>query len=329
MLVSVIVPVFNEEESLFELYEEVSSAIEREKGLELELVFVDDGSRDASWKRIGELTERDPRVTGVKLRRNFGKAAALQAGMLEAAGEVLFSMDADLQDDPAEIGAMIELLDEGFDVVNGWKSRRLDPWHKVYPSKVFNYLVGKLTGLKLHDHNCGLKCFRAEVAHEIELYGELHRFVPVLAHSRGFRVTEKPVNHRPRVHGNSKYGVKRFARGLLDLMTVSFLTEYGRRPQHFLGGIGLGLFLLGSLGLGFLACVWLATHLFGVDAGPIGQRPLLAYSAAFTLLGAQILSLGLVAELVLFHTAESRKPYSVADVRRGSDHNGNNHSVSA
>lgn len=328
MLISIIVPVFDEEETVDELHRQFSD-VARDNGLELEMIFIDDGSRDHSWQKIAALAEADPRVSAVKLRRNFGKAAALQAGLLEAAGDVIFTLDADLQDDPAEIPGMLELLDEGFDVVNGWKAHRLDPWHKVYPSKVFNFLVSTLTGLKLHDHNCGLKCFKAEVAREIDLYGELHRFVPVLAHARGFRVTEKPVRHRPREHGRSKYGLKRFARGSLDLLTVSFLTEYGRRPQHFLGGIGLSLFLLGGLGLLFLAGVWLATNLLGFAGQPIGGRPLLAYSAAAALLGAQILSLGLVAELVLFHTAGSRKPYSISEVRRGSEGGENHHNASA
>ena len=205
---------------------------------------------------IQTLAERNPSVSGIRFRRNFGKAAALTAGMRAARGDLLLMIDADLQDDPAEIPKMLGKLGEGYDVVNGWKERRLDPWHKVYPSRVFNWIVSRLSGLKLHDHNCGLKLFRAEVAAEIRLYGELHRFIPVLAHARGFRVTELPVHHRPRRFGTSKYGVRRFARGFLDLLTVTFLTGFGQRPQHILGGFGLCF-----LGLGFCRPVVSGDHL--------------------------------------------------------------------
>src|SRR5712691_1025910 len=193
-MLSIIVPVLNERESLPQLCDEIRRAGEQH-GIELEVIFVDDGSRDGSWEVIRELASKEARVSGVRFRRNFGKAAALTAGMLTACGELLMMMDADLQDDPAEIPNFLAKLNEGFDVVNGWKQRRLDPWHKVYPSRVFNRMIGWLIGLKLHDHNCGLKLFRAEVAREIRLYGELHRFIPVLAHARGFRVTEIPVHH--------------------------------------------------------------------------------------------------------------------------------------
>ena len=272
-----------------------------------EVVFIDDGSRDGSWEVIEELAAGDRRVSGIRFRRNFGKAAALTAGMRAASGGVLMMMDADLQDDPAEIPAFLARHAEGYEVVNGWKERRLDPWHKVYPSKVFNGLVGLLSGLKLHDHNCGLKLFTKDVADEIRIYGELHRFIAVLAHARGFKVAEQPVRHRPRVHGVSKYGVRRFLRGLLDLLTVTFLTGYGQRPQHLLGGLGLAFFGLGSLGLLYLGVAWLLMNVFGVlPATPIGGRPLLAYSVAAVLLGGQALSLGLLAELIVSYNARDR-----------------------
>jgi glycosyltransferase involved in cell wall biosynthesis len=234
-------------------------------------------------------------------------------------GETILMMDADLQDDPAEIPRLLARLGEGFDVVNGWKQRRLDPWHKVYPSKVFNWLVGALTGLRLHDHNCGLKLFRAEVAAELRLYGEMHRFIPVLAHARGFRVTELAVNHRLRKHGYSKYGVKRFVRGFLDLLTIRFLTGYGQRPQHVLGAFGLLLLGLGLAGLGYLGILWMLMNVFAVlKPHPIGERPLLAYSAAALLLGAQALSLGLLAELIVAYTGREQDTYSVAERTEGS-----------
>ncbi|MGC1273949.1 MAG: glycosyltransferase family 2 protein [Planctomycetaceae bacterium] len=312
-MLSILIPVYNEAESLRELHREIA-AVGDAQTLSYEVIFVDDGSRDGSWKIIEELSRSDRRVSGIRFRRNFGKAAALTAGMRAASGGLLLMMDADLQDDPAEIPAFLAMRDEGFEVVNGWKERRLDPWHKVYPSRVFNWLVGRLTGLKLHDHNCGLKLFTKDVADEIRIYGELHRFIAVLAHARGFRVTELPVHHRPRKHGTSKYGVRRFLRGLLDLFTVTFLTGYGERPQHLLGGIGFALLGLGTVGLGYLSVLWVLMNVIGaVTPDPIGDRPLLAYSVAAILLGGQALSLGLLAELIVAYTSRDRDSYSVAE----------------
>ena len=313
MKLSLVIPVLNEVGSLHELHAQVAK-VAAEQSLDIEVIFVDDGSRDGSWNLIEQLARDDARVSGIKFRRNFGKAAALTAGLKRATGNLILTMDADLQDDPAEIPPFIAKLNEGFDVVNGWKLRRLDPWHKVYPSKVFNWLVGRLTGLRLHDHNCGLKLFRVEVAREIRLYGELHRFVPVLAFAKGFRVTELGVNHRPRLHGQSKYGVRRFTRGFLDLLTVSFLIGYGQRPHHMLGWVGLVCFGAGFAGLGYLAVAWLFMNVFSVwEATPIGGRPLLAYSIAATLLGAQAVSIGLLAELIVHYTGRDADTYSVAE----------------
>jgi hypothetical protein len=222
-------------------------------------------------------------------------------------------LDADLQDDPAEFRSLLDRIDLGFDVVNGWKQRRLDPWHKVYPSRVFNWLVGVTTGLRLHDHNCGLKLFRSEVAAEVRIYGELHRFIPVLAHARGFRVTEVAVNHRPRQHGHSKYGIRRFLRGLLDLITVNFITLFSSRPLHALGGVGLVLFAVGSLGLLYLGTLWLLMRVGVVPLESIGGRPLLAYSIASALLGGQVLSLGLLAELLVSATSRFHDTYSIRE----------------
>lgn len=309
---SVVVPVFNESDSLVQLIDELQAGI-RSQVANYEIILVDDGSWDDSWDVIQELASRDPSVCGIRLRRNFGKAAALTAGMKASTGELILMLDADLQDDPAEFPALLLKIEQGFDVVNGWKQRRLDPWHKVYPSKVFNWMVGCMTGLKLHDHNCGLKLFRREVAQEVQIYGELHRFIPVLAHARGFKVTEVAVHHRSRQHGHSKYGMRRFLRGLLDLMTVTFLTSFGRRPQHALGTVGIGFFLLGILGLGYLSLLWIAMR-FGITAvQPIGSRPLLAYSIAAALLGGQALSLGLLAELIVANTSRSADGYSIRD----------------
>lgn len=318
-MLSVIVPVMNEEGSLRQLWDEIvavaATAVDR-----FEVIFVDDGSSDSSWSVISELIASDSRISGIRFRRNFGKAAALTAGMRAADGELILMMDADLQDDPAEIPEMLKLIDAGFDVVNGWKKRRLDPWHKVYPSRVFNWLVSSMTGLTLHDHNCGLKMFRSEVAAEISIYGELHRFIPVLAFARGFRVTEMPVHHRSRQHGQSKYGVRRFMRGLLDLLTVTFLISFGRRPQHALGAVGLCFFGIGMLGLGYLSVIWFLMHVVPVlTVQPIGGRPLLAYSIAAALLGGQAMSLGLLAELIVAYTGQAKDSYSIAERKNHTD----------
>ncbi|MEY3173781.1 MAG: Undecaprenyl-phosphate 4-deoxy-4-formamido-L-arabinose transferase [Planctomycetota bacterium] len=313
--VSVVVPVFNEHASLRQLLQELFAGIGPVLP-DFEVILVDDGSTDASWEVICELSREFTRVTGIRFRRNFGKAAALTAGMAAASGSLILMLDADLQDDPAEFRSLLSRIDAGFDVVNGWKQRRLDPWHKVYPSRVFNWLVGSTTGLRLHDHNCGLKLFRAEVAAEVRIYGELHRFIPVLAHARGFRVTEVAVNHRPRQHGHSKYGIRRFLRGLLDLITVNFITVFSSRPLHALGGIGLGLFAAGSLGLLYLGSLWLLMRTGAVPLASIGGRPLLAYSVAAALLGGQILSLGLLAELLVATTGRAHDLYSIRETTR-------------
>ena len=208
-MISLVIPVYNEQDSLVPLLGEIE-ATARRANLELEVIFVDDGSRDRSWPIIAELAAANPWVHGIRFRRNFGKAAALSAGFHAAHGDIILTLDADLQDDPAEIPRFLAAVDGGLDCVSGWKRRRLDPWHKVWPSRVFNALVSWLTGVRLHDHNCGMKCYRREVLGEVRLYGELHRFVPVLAHARGFRVGEIPIGHRPRRFGSSKYGVGPF-----------------------------------------------------------------------------------------------------------------------
>jgi len=324
-MLSIIVPVLNEHESLPQLLSEIVRSGERH-GIAYEVIFVDDGSHDGSWEAIRQLSDQDQRVSGIRLRRNFGKAAALTAGMRAAKGDLVLMMDADLQDDPAEIPNFLSKLNDGYDVVNGWKQRRLDPWHKVFPSRVFNVMISRLTGLKMHDHNCGLKLFRAEVAREISIYGELHRFIPVLAHARGFRVTEIAVHHRERQFGHSKYGVRRFLRGFLDLLTVKFLTGFGQRPQHMLGAIGLSFLGVGFLGLGYLAVLWLLMNLpplWGgtplITVSPIGSRPLLAYSVAATLLGGQSLSLGLLAELIVSNTVRQQATFSISEQAGRSD----------
>ncbi|MBL8827367.1 MAG: glycosyltransferase family 2 protein [Planctomycetaceae bacterium] len=235
-MLSTVIPVYNEAESLEQLFAELCE-VATTHGYELDVIFVDDGSTDGSWAKIVELAGRDSRVRGIRFRRNFGKAAALNAGFAAVRGEHAMTLDADLQDDPHEIPNFLAKINSGLDVVSGWKQTRHDPWHKVLPSRVFNGMVSWLTGVKLHDHNCGMKCYRREVLGEVHMYGELHRFVPVLAAARGFKIGEHVVQHRARKFGHSKFGVERLIKGFLDLLTVKFLTTYGRRPMHPLGTI--------------------------------------------------------------------------------------------
>jgi dolichol-phosphate mannosyltransferase len=312
-MLSIVIPVCDEAESLETLWHELD-AVARDAGLDLEVLLVDDGSTDGSWDVIRRLAAADPRVGGVRLRRNFGKAAALAAGFAAVRGERVMTLDADLQDDPREIPRFLAALDEGFDVISGWKRVRHDPWHKVIPSRIFNWMVSRITGVRLHDHNCGMKCYRREVLTEVRLYGELHRFIPVLAHARGFRVGELVIQHRPRRHGRSKYGPARFIKGFLDLLTVKFLTGYGHRPQHLLGTLGLVSVALGGLGLAYLAGYWIWARLHPEQGLlPLHQRPAVMYSLAALLFGGQMLSMGLLAELLTAYQGREQLPYSVAE----------------
>ncbi len=317
-MISVVIPVFNEQESLAVLYDELACTA-LAANLQLEVLFIDDGSSDRSWDSIRALAEKHADVHGIRFRRNFGKAAALSAGFAAAHGDIILTLDADLQDDPAEIPRLLAKLNEGYEVVSGWKETRLDPWHKVFPSRVFNGMVSWLTGVKLHDHNCGMKCYRAEVFREIRLYGELHRFIPVLAAARGFKVGEIAINHRRRKFGQSKYGVRRFVKGFLDLLTVKFLTGFGQRPQHLLGSIGLFSFLLGNLGMIYLAITWIMTYCGVPGFAPLHERPLLTYAVAATLMGAQMMSIGFLAELMTAYLSKDQESYSVKEKTRHED----------
>lgn len=304
-MISVVIPVHNEAESLSRLHEELSQVLQPGTLGPYEIIFIDDGSRDPTWSMIRELCASDPNVTGIRFRRNFGKAAALTAGFQTATGEVVFTLDGDLQDDPAEIPRFLEKLGTTLDVVSGWKKCRHDPWHKVLPSRVFNWVVSRMTGCRLHDHNCGFKVYRRDVLDEVGIYGELHRFVPVLAYARGFRVGEIEVNHRPRKFGHSNYGVARFVKGLLDLVTVRFLTRFSQRPLHILGTVGLVMLLLGGMGLIYLAVVWFQES--------IGSRPLLIYSATLLGVGTQLVTMGILAELITSYNIRASDTYSIAE----------------
>jgi dolichol-phosphate mannosyltransferase len=312
-MLSVIIPVLDEAENLPQLHRELADVAAVE-GYDLQMIFVDDGSTDESWAAIERLAADDPRVLGIRFRRNFGKAAALSAGFDAAEGDRIVTLDGDLQDDPAEIPRLLAELDQGFDVVSGWKQVRHDPWDKVLPSRVFNWLVSNLTGVVLHDHNCGLKCFRREVMLEIRLYGELHRFVPVLAAARGFKVSEVVVQHRPRTYGRSKYGVSRIVTGLLDLLTVKFVIGYGQRPQHLLGTIGLGSFALGGAGMLYLAIRWCASRLIaGMDLINLHETAALYYSLALIMIGAQFMSFGFLGEMITAYMVRESDTYSIKE----------------
>jgi len=318
-MLSIVIPVFNEQESLEALHKELDEVAAAE-GYELDVVLVDDGSTDRSWEVIQRLAATDARVRGLRFRRNFGKAAALSAGFAEARGELVMTLDADLQDDPHGIPLFLSEMEKDLDVVSGWKKVRHDPWHKVGPSRVFNWMVSKLTGVELHDHNCGMKCYRRKVFDEIRLYGELHRFVPVLAAARGYRVGEVVIQHRPREFGRSKYGLTRFIKGFLDLLTVKFLTGFGQRPQHVLGTLGLGSFFLGLFGLTYLAFRWtwsrlpMIAEVLSLREYNLSDHPTLAlYSIALLLLGGQLMSIGFVAELFIAYHDPPVESYSIAE----------------
>ncbi|MFZ4081087.1 MAG: glycosyltransferase family 2 protein [Pirellula sp.] len=309
--ISVVIPLLNERETLAELVRRIDSS---SGDARYEIVLIDDGSTDGSWAAIQELHAQRGSVRAIRFRRNFGKAAALAAGFAEASGKVIITMDADLQDDPKEIPRMLQKIDEGYDVVSGWKQRRFDPWHKRWPSLVFNAILRYFSKLPLHDFNCGFKAYRKEVLQEIDLYGEMHRFVPVLASARGFRVAEITVEHHPRMHGSSKYGWSRIPKGLLDLATVVFLTRFRYRPQHLLGGLGGGLFLIGFLILLALIFGWIWTRLAGYE-NPLHlhERASFFVSILLIVVGIQAFATGLIAELLVANYNPTRPIYSVAD----------------
>lgn len=288
-LLSIVVPVFNEEGNLHNLYNQVTAVLEQ-NNVPFEFVFVDDGSRDGTWKIIQELSAADPRVRALRHRRNFGKAQGLANGFAVARGDTIITMDGDLQDEPAELPKFLAKLDEGYDLVSGWKQRRQDPLGKTMPSKFFNWTVRKASGVQLHDFNCGFKAYRKDVTETIRLYGELHRFTPVLANAEGFRVAELPVKHNPRTWGSSKYGWSRLVKGFLDLLTVVFLTRYRYRPLHLFGIPGvLAIFL------GFLLGLYLSFERLVMD-DQIGTRPLLFLTVLLLVMGTQFFGLGLLGE---------------------------------
>jgi glycosyltransferase involved in cell wall biosynthesis len=306
---SIVVPVYNEVDSLPELYERITAACLSMRR-PFEIVFVNDGSRDGSGELLDRMAEADERITVIHFRRNFGKSPALAAAFERVRGPIVITMDADLQDDPSMIPAFVERIDAGADLVSGWKQRRNDPLDKTLPSKVFNAIVRRVSGVPLRDFNCGFKAYRIECINELSVYGGLHRFLPVLAGERGFRIEELVVVHHARKHGVSKFGARRFVDGFLDLLTVVLLTRYRMKPLHFFGVAGAIAGLLGVGILGYLTVLWFMGH-------GIGTRPLLTLGVLLTLTSGQFLGLGLLGELLVRTTVDRREIFSVRDLRQG------------
>jgi glycosyltransferase involved in cell wall biosynthesis len=304
---SFVIPVFNEVESVALLYERLCDELERMEQ-SWEVIFVDDGSRDGTFEKLRTLHERDPRIHVIRFRRNFGKTPALVAGFAEARGDVVFTMDADLQDDPAEIPLFLDQLANGYDLVSGWKYPRHDPPSKTIPSFFFNRMIWATTGVKLHDINCGFKAYRREIIEELKLYGELHRFIPILAHQRGFQVTEVKVRHHPRKYGKSKFGAGRFLRGFLDLLMVIFLVTYMRTPLRFFGSVGL---LTTVAGVGVDLYIVLDRYLPFGSGQPIHDRPLLFVGIMLIIFGISFILTGLQSEMIRHFAYRPQDEYSV------------------
>ena len=293
MDISIVIPLLNEEESLGELYGWIERVMEEYK-FSYEVIFIDDGSTDGSWHIIENLSQKDSRVKAVRFRSNYGKSAALYCGFERAEGDVVITMDADLQDSPDEIPALYKMItEEGYDMVSGWKRKRHDPKAKTLPSKFFNATCRRASGIKLHDFNCGLKAYRNKVVKSIEVYGEMHRYIPILAKKAGFgRIGEKEVTHYARRYGHSKYGWERLLKGYLDLITVMFVSKYGRSPMYFFGGAGTLMFLVG-----FVSIVWIVVEKFACDR-PLTNQPLFYLSLIAIVLGVVLFLAGFLGELI-------------------------------
>jgi glycosyltransferase involved in cell wall biosynthesis len=306
MDISVVIPLLNEEESLPELAAWIEKVM-LENHLTYEVLFVDDGSRDGSWKIIENLAARSTNLKGIKFRRNYGKAAALSVGFSEAAGDVVITMDADMQDSPDEIPGLYEMIRTGgYDLVSGWKKKRYDPISKTIPTKFYNWSTRRMSGIKLHDFNCGLKAYKNDVVKSIEVYGEMHRYIPVIAKWAGFsRIGEKVVVHRKRKYGKTKYGLDRFFKGYLDLLSINFTARFGKRPMHFFGLLGSLLFLGG-----FIIAGYLAYAKFFFQAFKMTERPLFFFGLLAMILGTQLFVAGFLGEMIS-RTAADKNQYLV------------------
>lgn len=299
MKISYVIPVFNEQDSIAQLYDEIIA--NNPQGYEYEFVFVDDGSNDNSYEILERIAQTDNQVTVVKFRRNFGKAAAMQSAFEQVQGDIIITLDADLQDDPSEIINFVEKIEQGYDLVSGWKKERQDPKSKTIPSKMFNYVTSRSFHMKLHDFNCGYKAYKKELVKELDIYGEMHRYIPALAYAKGFKVTEIPVKHRARQYGRSKYGKERYLRGFLDLLTVKLVTNYIISPLYLFGKIGVSFF-----SIGFLIGLYLTIMKFGFGV-PLYNRPLLFLSVLLIMVGLQFFSIGLLGELIVNQNRKANK----------------------
>lgn len=306
IIISVVIPLLNEEESLIELSELLEENLEKIANDKWEVIFIDDGSSDNSFKIIKSINQKNNNFKAIRFRRNYGKSAALSVGFKEANGDIIITMDADLQDDPNELKNLVDKINEGFDLVSGWKKVRYDPVSKTLPSKFFNWVTSIASGIKLHDFNCGLKAYKSDAAKSLNVYGEMHRFLPALSHRDGFKVTEIIVKHHPRKHGNSKFGASRFLKGFLDLITVVFLTRFLKRPLHFFGTLG---FISAFIGLGidaYLTIEWLLGRTY------LSERPLALLGVAMIIVGVQFISMGLLGEMLVRNSAKEQN-YSIKE----------------
>ena len=308
-MLSVVIPAYNEEENVPIFYEKLKKVLDC-LGQDYEIIFVDDGSTDGTYQRLKQLAEKDSRLKVIRFKRNYGQTAAMSAGFEHAKGDVIITLDADLQNDPEDIPILLEKLKEGYHVVSGWRKDRKDPFlSRRLPSMIANWLISKITGVHLHDYGCTLKAYRAEVVKDLELFGDMHRFLPALTKRRGAKITEVVVRHHPRMFGKSKYGIGRTVRVLLDIMLVKFLNEYINKPLYMFGGVGFLLLALGLFSLFYLIFL----KLFFEE--PIGRRPLLILSVLFILAGIQLISTGLLAELLIriYYKTKDTKPYVIQE----------------
>lgn len=309
MDISLVIPLYNEVESLPELHGWIKKVME-ENGYSYEVIFVDDGSNDGSWEIIKSLHEKYENVTGVKFRRNYGKSAGLNVGFEHTKGDVVITMDADMQDSPDEIPGLYNMImKDGFDLVSGWKKKRYDPLSKTIPTKLYNFVTSKMSGVRLHDMNCGLKAYRGDVVKNIEVYGEMHRYIPVIAKWAGFsNIGEKVVQHRPRKYGVTKFGLSRFIYGPLDLLSIMFMGKFGKRPMHFFGVIGTFIFFGG---LGILA--WLSADKILFNAIGIANRPAFYLGILMVIVGIQLFIAGFLGELISRSSSE-RNSYKITEI---------------
>jgi len=308
--VSLVIPVFNEAENLDELYRELVDALEKSSRA-FEVIFIDDGSADSSWTVLRSLQQKDGRIKLIRLRRNFGQTAALAAGFDYARSEIIISLDADLQNDPKDIPLLIRKIEEGYDIVNGWRRKRKDKFlSRRVPSIIANQLISRLTRVRLHDYGCTLKAFRSEVIKNVKLYGELHRFIPAIASQLGVRIAEVEVSHRPRKHGKSKYSLFRITKVILDMLTVKFLLSYSTRPLQIFGLLGLGSGLLG-----FIISLWLSYQRLALKIS-VANRPLLLLGVLLMVIGIQFITLGLLAEIMVraYHESSGKTIYVIREV---------------